>query len=259
MPKFLGLSFFLLNLQLMYAGPAFDNSHATQASAEQRFIDNLEISASLGSNRLRTHNTHLVISPFETDDNLVSSVGSKTAWKLGVGYYLWDQVPVQAAFLSRVLLELNVYHTANEIHGSTLQYELPIFNNYFFSAPIASTRVMLDFKPTLITVQNFSPYLILGVGNAWNSMAYYETAKDGIDPTSVLLLSNHTTTRLVGDLGVGLSVSFNERLSANAEYIYSVLGNNHPSQIPAMQVSLMSPPSFSSQIYSILFGLSLKV
>jgi len=70
----------------------------------------------------------------------------------------------RSQYFNQLLLEMNVYQTSTTLNGSVWQYELPQFNNYNFSAPISSTRLMFDFKPNLFSWRKFSAYAILGVG-----------------------------------------------------------------------------------------------
>lgn len=215
-----------------------------------------EISGAGGVSGLHTYDTHLVISSSETDSNLVTKVTKNAAWKFGLGFYLWRQSFFKNHFLPRLLLEMNIYHNANRIKGDVLQYQFEEFNNYFFTAPQYSTRFMLDLKPILATFHGLSPYLILGVGGAWNTLGYYEQAKEGIDPTSVLILPNRTQRSFAGDLGVGARYALSPRISATFDYVFSSLKNTSPSATPVTDVNLLAPPIFSNHIYSLLFGLN---
>lgn len=229
-------------------------SVATAHAKKSSMFSDFEISAAGGVNWLNTDNTHLVVSPFETDSDRVDSTTTDGAWKAGIGYYLFEQKLHQRKFINHLLLELNVYGTSNTIDGKVWQYELPQFYNYDFSAPLSSTRLMLDFKPSLVTWNRFTPYLIVGIGATWNTASYKETALDGIDPSSALSLSDNTQTQLAWDLGAGINVAVTDQVSITAEYIYAFLGNVEP----AHGANLLEVPSFSYQIESLLFGLSIK-
>jgi len=231
-------------------------------TAQASYIDNIlahvELSGAGGMNWLNSEDTHLVISSTETDLNKLSGTTTKGTWKLGIGYELFEEQLRQRSYFNRLLLELNVYQASNTIEGNVWQYELPQFNNYTFDAPIPSTRLMLDVKPSLITWNRLSPYLILGVGASWNKVSYDETALAGIDPSSALSLSEHTQTQLAWDLGVGLNIQIVEDVSLTAEYIYGFLGEGSPDNNSGKTPYLSEPPSFSYQIQSLLIGLSVK-
>ncbi len=163
-------------------------------------------------------------------------------------------------YLNHLLLEANVYQTFTTLKGNVWQFELPEFNNYSFRAPITSTRLMLDVKPSLFTWSRISPYAILGAGVAWNSVSYRETATAaGISPDSALSLSNNTTTQVAWDVGAGFNVSITDYLSATAEYVYTFLGHGSPANGTANDIRLAAAPRFSLQTQSLLFGLSLII
>ncbi len=123
-----------------------------------------EISAAGGADWYSVPDTSLIISPFETDSNNVAQITTNGAWKVGMGYYFFEDQLKQRDYLNHLLFEVNVYQTFTTLHGDVWQYELPQFNNYNFNAPITSTRLMLDAKPTLFTWKRVAPYMILGVG-----------------------------------------------------------------------------------------------
>jgi opacity protein-like surface antigen len=224
------------------------------------FYKNFELSAAGGVNWYNTPNTYLVITPLETDTNYVNQISTNDAWKVGVGYYLFEDTLNQQAYLNRLLFEVNVYQTSTTLKGTVWQYGLPQFNNYNFTAPVTSTRLMFDFKPTLFTWQRVKPYAIFGVGAAWNTLSYYETVTGtGINPASFEALSKHTSSHVAWDVGAGFSVAITDKLSATAEYVYAFLGNGSPANVSRSGANLSAAPSFSLQTQSLLFGLSLKL
>lgn len=229
-------------------------------SASPNYIKNMELSAAGGIDWYKISNTHLIISPFETDKNEVDDPSAKGTWKIGVGYYLFDESLRRRNYLNHLLLELNLYQTSASVTGDVLQYELPQFNNYDFDAPVTSNRLMFDFKPSLFTWKNMTPYPILGVGVTWNSISYHEEPKESdINPTSRLILSKHTIAQFAWEAGVGFNVVLSDYLSISAEYIYAFLGKGSPADGLANDVSLSSAPNFSLKAQSLLFGLNIKV
>ena len=223
------------------------------------FYKNFEVSAAGGPNWFNTHNTHLIISPYETDsNNQITNISNNGAWKVGVGYYFdnqWSQYP----FLNSVLFEVNVYGISATVHGSVDQYELAQFNNYSFAAQTNSTRVMFDFKSNLYTWRQTSFYPILGVGTTWDTTSYKETAiQTDISQDSALILGNHTNSQIAWDVGVGINIAYFQYLHITAEYVYAFLGYGSAAQSSANDVLLSTPPSFSYQTQSLLFGISLN-
>jgi opacity protein-like surface antigen len=234
-------------------------AHAGSMGTPEPWYTHLEISASGGPNWFKTKDTNLVISPFETDSNLVDSLSNKGTWKVGIGYYFFDNELNTRSYLNHLLLELNVYQASGTLKGYVWQYQLPEFNNYTFRAPFTSTRLMFDFKPYLFTWNRLSSYLILGIGPTWNTISYQERViATDIDPLSNLVLSKYTSTQLAGDVGVGLSLNLTQRLSVTTEYIYGFLGRASPENNPINGVRLSDSPRFSFQTQTLLFGLSLK-
>lgn len=229
-------------------------------SASTDYIKNMELSAAGGVDWYTISDTHLIISPFETDKNKVDDPSAKGTWKIGVGYYLFDECLRRRDYLNHLLLELNLYQTFASVTGDVLQYELPQFNNYDFDAPVTSTRLMFDFKPSLFTWKNMMPYPILGVGVSWNSVSYHEKpGESDIDPMSRLILSKHTIAQFAWEAGVGFNGVLSDRLSITAEYIYAFLGKGSPADDPANAVRLSSVPDFSLKAQSLLLGLNVKV
>lgn len=229
-------------------------------SANPNYIKNMELSAAGGVDWYTISDTHLIISPFETDKNKVDDPSAKGTWKIGVGYYLFDESLRRRDYLNHLLLELNLYQTFASVTGDVLQYELLQFNNYNFDAPVTSTRLMFDFKPSLFTWKNMTPYPILGMGVTWNSISYHEKPEESnIDRMSRLILSKHTMAQFAWEVGVGVNVVLNEYLSISGEYIYAFLGKGFPANDPANGVRLVTAPSFSLQNQSLLFGINIKV
>lgn len=222
--------------------------------------DNLELSIEGGVNWYHVPDAHLVISAYETDIDKINSAQAKAAWKIGAGYHFFDDFLQDWHYLNRLLVELNFYQTWSTITGNVWQYESEEFNNYAFRSPVTSTRLMVDLKPQLFEWSNFSPYAIVGLGAAFNTLSYDENilAAD-IDPDSVLSLEKHTSAQVAADLGAGVRVAFTDYISATAEYIYAFLNHGSPAAGPTRGVLLASPPRFSLQSHNILIGISVTV
>lgn len=226
------------------------------------YHQNFEISGAGGVNWYNVDNTHLVVSPFENDSLRVNqdSNSSNGTWKVGIGYYLIEDILQQRKYLNHLLFEANVYGTSTTLTGRVWQYELSKFDNYKFRAHVESTRLMFDFKPYILTWRKISPYAILGVGAAWNSVSYREQVTDHFTPrASALSLSEKTSTHVAWDVGAGFSYAITDCFSATAEYVYAFLGEGSPAHGPTHGVRLSSPPNFSLETQSLLFGLSLRL
>lgn len=218
-----------------------------------------ELSIAGGANGASANNTHLVVSPYETDAVTIASVSSSPLWKIGAGYHFFEDQLKHRTFLNDVYAELNLYHSSQVIKGSVLQYQLPTYNNYTFSAPVSSTRLILDVKPTLFTVKQFSLYPILGFGIAWNDIAYHETAASGISQSSANSLGRNTNNNFAYDIGGGIKVRFSQHIFGVVEYLYTSTSGMRPSSPVPSAPNLNEPPAFALFGHSILFGLNWKI
>lgn len=222
-------------------------------------LRNIEISVAAGPNWSHADNTSLVVSPYETDSIRVNHVSNSALWKIGAGYHFFAEQLAQKEFFNDLLLELNVYHSAETVKGNVWQYQLPQFNNYSFNAPYNSTRLMLDFKPGLYTWDHISLYPILGIGAAWNEVSYHENVTvAGVAANSFQSLANHTNASFAYDLGAGVNLNMNSNIVASLEYLYAHAGKMFPSGRATNGVALTAPPAFKIHSQSILLGLSWK-
>jgi opacity protein-like surface antigen len=246
---------------LILWGAAMLVQAGTMGPSTRAWYTDFEISGAGGPNWFRTDDTTLIISPFETDSNLIKTVSNRGAWKVGIGYYFFEDWLPTWNYLNHLLFEVNVYQISGTIKGAVWQYQLPQFYNYNFRAPFTSTRLMFDFKPYLFAWNRISSYLILGVGPTWNTISYREKliAPDVPADTTLAFLDKYTSTRVAGDVGVGLSVNLTRSLSLTAEYVYGFLGNSSSANSPTYGVLLADAPSFSFKTQTLLFGLSLKL
>lgn len=228
---------------------------ANTASIKPWDFKGIEISGAGGGDWYQRRDASLIISPFETDSDKTLQSSFQSSWKIGLNYSFFEKT---LPHLNRLLLGLNVYQTSTNFSGAVWQYELPQFNNYHFKAPIKSTRLMLDLRPGFFTWRSMEPYVILGIGVAWNSMSYIETVTaSDVNANSAMVLSKHTISSLAWNFGVGYKIALTDKLSANLEYIYALLGNGAPAYDPGA-VRLGTTPNFTLQSQSLLLGLNLR-
>ena len=224
------------------------------------WYQNIEGSIEIGPNWLNTNNRTVVISQNETDNVNVNRINNNVTWKAGVGYYLFDDYLKQRTYLNHLLFEVNVYQISGKVKGDVWQYQLTEFSNYNYQSYFKSTRLMLDMKGFLFTYKSVSPYLILGIGPAWNRLNYDENITGtGVPSNSNLRLGGYTTTRLAGDFGVGFNIPLTQQLSMTGEYIYALLGHAHPANVSSNGAELLRGPNFSFQTQSLLFGFNVRM
>jgi opacity protein-like surface antigen len=220
----------------------------------------LEFSVAGGPTISHVDDTSLIVSPFETDNVIVTNVTRSALWKIGVGYHFFEDSLKQRRYFNDFLVELNVYRNSETARGDVWRYQLPQFNNYSFAAPITTTSAMLDVKPGLFTLRKFTLYPIIGVGAAWSTVSYQEhRTANSVDPTSYHSLGDSMNMNFSYDLGVGLRLGMTEHLSATMEYIYSYLIDLHPAGESTTTAELLAPPEFTIANQSLLFGLSWKI
>jgi opacity protein-like surface antigen len=217
-----------------------------------------QVSAAGGPSWYNTSDTHMVISSFETDKNIVNQTTVHGSWKIGLNYSLFEEHLKQNKYLNEVLFGLNVYQTSTSLSGMTWQYELPEFNNYHFKAPVTSTRLMLDLRPSFFIWRATTSYAILGAGVTWNKVSYSETTTADVNPNTALSLSSHTTSQAAFDLGLGCKMALTPHLNVSIEYLYAFLGHGSPMS-KSNGVQLETAPRFSLQNQSLLFGLNIQL
>ncbi|MDO8953800.1 MAG: outer membrane beta-barrel protein [Gammaproteobacteria bacterium] len=236
-------------------------SLSAMASSEDA-LSNVEISAAVGPNWVQANDTVTVIPiftpPDEIDSILTQHVSSTPVWKLGMGYHFFADSLSHRQFFNDLLVELNFYRSSETINGKVYQYQNPLYYTFNFSAPIRSTRLMLDAKPGLVSYDKMSFYPILGAGIAWNSSAYQETALPGT-ASSPLLLNANTKSSFAYDLGAGVRMDITPSLQVSLEYLYSNLGDIVMTVNPANDATLTSPPQFKLSSQTVMLGLNWKI
>ncbi len=227
----------------------------------QESLKGSEFSVAIGPNWSSVQNTHLIVSPYETDSLRVNNVSSEALWNVGIGYHLFEDQLKERDYFNDLLLQFNFYHLSTTVSGVVWQYQLPQFNNYTFSAPVTSNRLMIDVLPRLFAYRNFSLYAILGAGVAWNTAFYYETVTGaGVDPSSGELTGNHTDINAAYELGLSMKAEMDEHWGAFLEYLYANLGNVSPSSASENLASLSKAPTFSMRNnQAVLVGLYWKI
>lgn len=224
------------------------------AATTPSWLDNVEVSTSLGRSWLQSDNGTLTIDSQTTDSDHVNSVANNVAWKIGVGYSLFKEQLSQRTYFNALLVELNLYQNSGSLTGDVLINDQPGVIDYTFRAPVTSTRLMIDLKPSLLTWHGISPYPILGLGVAWNKIAYYETASSPSGTPYTLNAS--TSSQFASEVGFGIRTKINEHLNATLEYLYANLGNATPSGTSSTYENPQSPSTFGLRDQSLSAGLN---
>jgi len=112
------------------------------------------------------------------------------------------------------------------------QYSAPGFTNYHYNWNIHSNVVLayskVDFyrfdiqRPYLLSI---SPFINLGIGAAFNTSDYNETALPGITPRTSPGFRSRTASEFAYNAGLGLDFDFTRRLIFSVAYQYMNLGS----------------------------------
>lgn len=182
------------------AGPSWVNANDGTVQSGSDEIDKLAV------------NSHTPTSVLET---------------MGVGYHLFSDVLSQRKYFNDLLVELNVYHVNASINGQVWQYgDNTQLNNYTFKAPLSSTSLMFDVKPSLFTIDYVSPYPIVGVGFGWNKLSYNEAlVGNTASSDNARDLATSINRKIAYDAGAGLRYRVNQHVNASLEYLYHYMGD----------------------------------
>jgi opacity protein-like surface antigen len=223
-------------------------------------FEGTQLSIAAGPSWSHAHDTSLVVSPFETDSVLVTNVTKGTVIKAGIGYHFFQERLKQRKFFNDLLVEFNISHNSETIHGDVWRYQNPAFNNFTFEAPVATTRAIIDVKPGLFTKDRATFYPIVGVGAAWSDVSYLEhVTASNTDPNSYHSLGTDTNVNISYDLGAGVRIALFKHISGSIEYIYTSLVDLTPASESTTNAALVSPPEFTLYNQSVLVGLNWEI
>lgn len=196
--------------------------------------DRFEIIGALGVASLRAGNSLLGVTRSETD-TLVQT--NRNQWnsfaaQLGVGYlhYFGNALRYsdQTQWFPSIEPQVNIHYIDKNktIKGDVWRFQSPAFNQLTFEAPVRSTRLMFDTALTVMSRKQFSLYIIGGIGNAWNRMAYKDRDNQPRDPCAneTLNLQANTRSNFAWEAGGGLMYTINDRMALTLQYLYADIG-----------------------------------
>lgn len=221
-------------------------------------LNNFDISVAAGPSWYHANNGYLTSSDGEIDTAFINNASKTGIYRAGIGYHPFSTTLSQRTFLNDLLIQLNIYHSSSTIKGQTAAFGDPVNNNdWTFRAPLSSMQLILNLKPTLFTFHGISPYLISGVGVAWNRISYYENPAISDAAPYSLNLAGKTNRNLVYETGFGIQETITKNLSASIEYINEHLGRVAPSTNSTVNsTSIVSAPNFPLTNQSVLLGLN---
>ncbi len=124
-------------------------------------------------------------------------------------------------------LLLSYQHIFSKSVGSNiLQYSGSEFTNYNYDWEIASDVVLALLKLNLVNYKKVSPYLLGGMGAAFNRTSNYsESALAGVTPRDTPGFPSNISTSFAYRLGAGLDFRLDEQFILSAEYQYQFIGS----------------------------------
>ncbi len=188
----------------------------------------------------------------------MNHIASPAMYQAGIGYHLFTDKLSQHKYFNDLLVELNLYHANASINGQVLQFGQSDLTNYAFQAPLSNTRLMIDVKPGLFTLNNMTPYPIFGVGVAWNTLSYNETPYETIPGDSYTNLQSNLNRKISYDAGLGVRYKVSSHINASVEYLYNYIGNISSSANSVNAAVSSSAVSFLTHSQAVLLGLSWK-
>lgn len=142
------------------------------------------------------------------------------------GGYSWFQNKPWFPILS-LGLEYSYFFPFN-VNGQIEQFSLPQFTNYDYGYKLRTQQINLIGKAHLYRWEQFLPFVLAGIGNAWNTVSNYgETALPGITPRVSPGFTRATQTNFVYILGIGLDYAFNKNFLLGLSYRYDNFGRAH--------------------------------
>lgn len=208
-------------------------------------LQGVELSAGLGPTWAHAGDSTTVVTTQETDTNIANRVNRSTTYQVGVGYHLFAQSLQDRKFFNDLLVQLNLSRNNATTTGNVLEFGSSDFNAFSFNAPIRSTTLLFNIKPSLFTVAHCSPYPIVGAGVSWNRAAFSEHAFSADDADGAIVLPAHTQKNFAYDIGFGVRNSLTRNINISLEYLATYLGKMKPSVVSESTQTILSAPSFS--------------
>lgn len=219
----------------------------------------IELSGNVGGTQFSTKDNVLRVNPLETD-SLIANHSSAPNVGLGAGY-VFSLPFAQNGWLPYVKPMINLrYFLRQHLTGQVYQYQDPEFYNYNYTISLESTWLMLDLALGVFSYHGVSGYLLGGFGGAWNRIGYYDEPLPGV-LGGALFLNKNTSSKLVAEVGAGLSYDVFQPLTFAVEYLYSNLGTNNSAVTGSLNglPAILSPIPIPVRAQSIQFVATWKI
>lgn len=237
-----------------------------RAEAPNRF----EVLGALGIANIRADKSRLGVTSFEFDTLVPNHNQWKTfAAQFGVGYvhYFGDaqRYSEHVQWFPSIEPQINGYYLDgnSSIQGEVWRFESSEFNDLRFKSSLQSTRLMFDAALTVVSRQQYSLYVIGGIGNAWNRLSYKDSDnEDGPCSNGNLHLHSRTHSGFAWEAGGGLMYSYNDRVAVTLQYLYTDLGEASSSAsgtVGGISSPVIVPPRFDLSAQTVSLGVHVAV
>lgn len=220
-----------------------------------------KIKASGGVAWLDGDEANLGVTEIETDTITFATSDVAGVAALGVGYafILTDEDDDFRWFPAIVASLDGAYQFETDFNGDVYQFENADMNNYTNNTSVENFNLMFDLTLALAEYQRWTIFAIGGIGAAWTTVQYDDTAKADIPPSGIDL-SSHTSSNFAFQFGGGLGFEIMPELDLTLTYLYTDLGdvstgdsvNATEGNNPNISIT---PADFDLQQQSLLLGL----
>ena len=219
----------------------------------------VDVSLLAGASEFNLGHTKKIVFPtesFRTDSFKIGGESDDFAVALGA-MYRFDKTNQHFRYLS---VGANAYYSQTSRHGTVFEYELPNFENSTYNMQVKSARLMVDAQWDFRSLFNNKviPFVDGGIGVANNILNFKNTPVPNFGANGGnYRLSNHSQIQFAYELGAGLKVPVNQRLSIIGRYLYANAGHAESRTYDsATGVALRQPIKVGVNSQSVLLGLN---
>ncbi|MBA3535379.1 MAG: SPOR domain-containing protein [Tatlockia sp.] len=202
------------------------------AIAPLRNPNHFEVIGAVGIANLEAEDGYLVVTSDETDQLIQTNHNdwNNFTGQLGIGYVYYlhgaQQYSENLQWFPWIEPELNGYYLSrNNIRGDVWRFSDSEYNDFSYTMPTKSSRLMMDVALTVLSKKQFSLFALGGIGNSWNRVGYRDAPRNNLPcPEEYLNLNSTSRSSFSWEAGAGLSFALNSRFALSLEYLYADSG-----------------------------------
>ncbi|EHL32364.1 outer membrane protein [Legionella drancourtii] len=203
---------------------------------------------------------HTTITPTDIETDYLSKGHTNTTGDVGLGIYHKQPLLVNgSAWFNTFGFGLAIRYSGfsdNVANGNVYQFEQTNLDNYHYKLYFENTRLLAQLTLDVLTYKQVSLYLMGGVGEGWSRLRYQDFPNEK-DLGGGLSLPKETTSRLVGDVGIGINYHHTSHISYSLSYLYTDYGHitaNSYGNLNGEPVKIVAP-SFLIDSHALLVGI----